>query len=670
VVANQIIARCLAGRARTAAVLAGMGLLVAALALFAAPSARATILPAVTLDGPSEEIVGFGGAAMAEDGTGGVVYLKRVEGVPHVFVARYAAGRWQPPVRVDVEQPFAASTPCIGAANNGQLVVVWATPFATIGGKPVDELLSSTLSPGSPAFGPAVIADPNVGEGAGLSPDLAMSSTGKAYLSYRVIQPPSTVNILQPGDVAESVRVARYTGERWSRLGVVNRDPEVSMRPPTAANAPAVAVGPTGNGIVVWQEPEIGSHVARIWARRLFASNLDYVMPVSAGSYNGAPINEDADAPSVAYSPLGQAEVAYRQPAGPGSPLPGPRVYLNVLSDGEAASGAEFEGAIIADPTIAGGKSATVGRPSIDIDERQSVRILYDANGRARVVEGTDKGLSGTLSLGSPFVGSTLTPAAQLTSASVVGPEGGGVSAWPSADRHGIPGVAVREDYADGAVQTGLVSGGTGGPIGELAVGRSGLGDGIVAFQQGPLGNASIVASQVSATPAHFVVTAPKGWIRPRSASIAWEPADSANGPVTYAVILDGHALPTPQGSLAMRIDPRYLPSGIHTLQVLATDRYGQATLSAPLKLRIDASPPIVKVTRTGGGTELSVRLIDPQSGVRSGSVSISFGDGAHAKGHARARHRYRHGGTFTLVIHVSDALGNSRVIRETVRVR
>ena len=26
---------------------------------------------------------------MAEDGTGGVAYLKRVGGVPHVFVARY-----------------------------------------------------------------------------------------------------------------------------------------------------------------------------------------------------------------------------------------------------------------------------------------------------------------------------------------------------------------------------------------------------------------------------------------------------------------------------------------------------------------------------------------------------------------------------------------------------
>jgi hypothetical protein len=89
---------------------------VGGLIVFTAPSG-AVILPAVTLDGPSEEIVGFGGVAMAEDGTGGVVYLKRVEGVAHLFVARYVEGHWLTPVRVDTAQPFAASWPTIGAAD-------------------------------------------------------------------------------------------------------------------------------------------------------------------------------------------------------------------------------------------------------------------------------------------------------------------------------------------------------------------------------------------------------------------------------------------------------------------------------------------------------------------------------------------------------------------------
>ena len=58
-------------------------------------------------------------------------------------------------------------------------------------------------------------------------------------------------------------------------------------------------------------------------------------------------------------------------------------------------------------------------------------------------------------------------------------------------DAQGRPGVGVREDFPNGAVQTALLSGGAGGPIGEIAVGRSGLGDGLVAFQQGPIGDES-----------------------------------------------------------------------------------------------------------------------------------------------------------------------------------
>ena len=150
----------------------------------------------------------------------------------------------------------------------------------------------------------------------GTSPDLAVSSTGQADVVYRVVYDTTVgVSQLRPGDVPESVRVAHFDGLRWSNLGTINRDPAVGMRPPTPTNAPQVAIGPTGNGVVVWQEPDIEG-VARIWARRIFGSAIDYVMPVSAETYDGAPITDDADAPSVAFSRLGQAEVAYRQAAG------------------------------------------------------------------------------------------------------------------------------------------------------------------------------------------------------------------------------------------------------------------------------------------------------------------------------------------------------------------
>src|SRR6185312_664224 len=156
---------------------------------------------------------------------------------------------------------------------------------------------------------------------------------------------------LRPGDVIEDVRVAHYNGETWSLLGAINRNSGISMRPPTAANAPHVAVGQTGNGVVVWQEPD-NDGVARIWARRLFSSSVDYVLPVSATTYGGGPIGDDADAPTVAISRLGQAEVAYRQNVTAGSPLPGPRIYLNTLPDGESADGSRFAGAAIVDQSV------------------------------------------------------------------------------------------------------------------------------------------------------------------------------------------------------------------------------------------------------------------------------------------------------------------------------
>jgi hypothetical protein len=393
-------------------------------------------------------------------------------------------------------------------------------------------------------------------------------------------------------------------------------------------------------------------------------------MPVSATTFAGAAIQQDADAPSVALTRLGQAEVAYRQAAGPGSPLPGPRIFLNDLPNGEATSGAEFAGASIADSAVSGGNAAAVGRPSVDVDEKESLRLLYDSNGTPRVVEGTDLGLSGTLSLGPPFVGSELAAADELPAASVMNPEGGGLSAWPSADPAGHAALAVREDFPSGAVQTALVSGGAGGPIDELAVGRSGLGDGVVAFQQGPIGNAAIVAASVSAPPSTFVVNVPKGWIKPLQAMISWQPAASANGPVSYSVVLDGHPLPTPAGAFALAIEPRELGQGVHEVQVLATDAYGQATLTPPSKLKIDSRPPTVKITSAMGGYGVTIRVSDAQSGVATHAVSVSFGDGERASGRSLLHHRYAHAGVYTIVVRVRDKLGNGGVVRQLVSIR
>ena len=642
------------------------GLVLAVLAAGAAP-AGAVILPAQTIAGPSQEIVGFGGVAMASDGTGGLVFLQRVDGVPHVFVSRFAAGRWSAAIRVDTEEPFAANWPRIGAAEGGELIVTWATQYALSPppeGKPQYEMLGAELGPSGEGFGRAILIDKDIHEATGTNPELAVSPTGYADLVYRVVEQSRTgVVELHHGDVTESVRAAHFDGTRWTNLGAINRNGTVGMRPPTEANAPRIAIGPQGNGIVAWQEPELNG-VARIWARRLFGSTLDYVMPVSASTYNGAPITTDADAPSVAVDWLGQADVAYRQTAGPGSPLPGPRIFINVLPSGESTSGAEFTGAFIADNAVAGGQAGSVGPPSIDIDEKEDLRLLYDANGIPRVVEGDDHGLTGTLSPGPPFAG------AEIAAASVMNPEGGGVSAWPSANAQGAPEVGVREDFPTGAAQTGLLGGGAGGEVAELGVGRSSLGDGLVAWRQGPLGNAAIVASAVTAPPAELLFSVPKSWVKPSQAIVSWQPAVSADGPLRYTVVLDGRKQATPANVSKLRIDPLGLSSGRHTAQLLVTDIDGQSTLSKPSRLLIDGAAPIVSIVHAQHDHGVRVRVRDPYTAIDLHDVTVGFGDGHSARGHNRFTHRYAHAGVYQVVVHVRDKLGNTGVVRRPVSVR
>ena len=230
--------------------------------------------------------------------------------------------------------------------------------------------------------------------------------------------------------------------------------------------------------------------------------------------------------------------------------------------------------------------------------------------------------------------------------------------------------MAVREDFPSEAVQTGLVSGGAGGPIGGLAVGRSGLGDGLVAFQQGPLGNAAIVATQATAPPTELVLDVPKGVVKPSQAVVTWQPAVSADGPLRYTVVLDGQRQATPANASSLRLDPLGLAPGRHRVQLLATDINGQSTLSSPSTLLTDGVAPTVTIARARRGYGVSVRVRDLYTGIDTHDVTVSFGDGHSARGRKLFVHRYRHKGVYQVVVHVRDKLGNTGVVRRLVSAR
>src|SRR5262249_30748868 len=161
------------------------------------------------------------------------------------------------------------------AGPGGELLVVWVTQVATVKNKIRFGLFAARLGRGGQGFRRSEVVDANVGEGVGVDPSVSGTRPGRAIVAYRV----TTLNLnqntanrtavqLRPGDVMAEFRLARLKGERWARLGAINRNPESSVRAPSEANGPRVVTNLEGAAAVAWQEPD-QSGAARIWLRRV-----------------------------------------------------------------------------------------------------------------------------------------------------------------------------------------------------------------------------------------------------------------------------------------------------------------------------------------------------------------------------------------------------------------
>jgi hypothetical protein len=640
-------------------------LLGALLAVGAVP-ARALITPPATVDGPSSQILNFGGVSMASDGTGGLVYVKAVEGIPHVFASRYLDNHWGEPIRVDWDQPYAAGQPQISAGPRGQLLVVWVTEVATVHGSVQYGVFSARIGTGGSGFGPSLVVDPNVGEGLGVDPSLSAASPGKAIVAYRAITysfKPGTFSTavqLRPGDVMADIRVARLNGERWSRLGAINRNPEASMRSPSAANGPRVGSGLDGGAVVAWQEPD-QTGTARIWMRRIFGTTPGPVLQASPSNWEKAPVSADADAFSLAVTPYAGAQVAFRIGAAAGSALGG-RLLVNSLPPNFSTTAGTLNG-----PQLADGGSLPAGPPDVvaaeTSDKNTVTRIGFLSGSQLRQMQGSGGGVAPLALPPGP------TAVAGGEPVTAVDPEGGGLVAYPALDSAGLPAVAVRQEFRSGAAQTGVISGGQGGPVAELSIGRSGAGDGLIGFRQGEAGRYAIVAERASAPPASFRVKPPKGWQRPNAIELRWQAAQSTAGGVRYSVLLDGRAVKRGLRRRSIRLRPALLGNGVVPVQVQAGDSLGQQLLSNRAKLHVDGRRPVVKV-RVGKADVVVVKLTDADSGLVAKAGRISFGDGARERGGSKFVHAYTRPGRYTVVVRARDQVGNRLWRRLAVRVR
>jgi hypothetical protein len=628
-----------------------------------------------TIDGPNSGGITLGNVAMAPDGTGGVVYTKSVEGRPHVFVSRYDGSNWSAPIRVDGEIPYEASEPRVAAGTGGRLLVVWVTQVATLpNGEIRHGLYSATLGAGSGEFGSALLVDPNIKSGTGTDPSLAGAVPGKAIVAYRVV----TNNFglleitnavqLRPGDVMADIRVARLEGDRWSRLGPINRNPAISMRPPSETNGPQVAIGATGRAVVAWQEPN-SSGAAQIEMRRVTGTTLGPVFLASPETFGGVPVTDDATAFGLSVTATDRARVVARVDGGPGSSLGGPRLFLTSLGSSSTSAGAKSVGPEEVDGATAGPPLGPIGPPSVAVTDgpgaEGAMNLVYASAGSVESV-----GVDATGKVGSPRSVGSAPAVSESPVVATVGPEGGGVVAYEAVDETGSPAVVVRQEFPEGELQTGLLYGPLGGTISELSGAGSGEGDALLAFTQGESGQSAIVGDRVSAPPENFSLTVPKKWVQPSKAEVRWLPPQSAVGGMTYELVLNGRVVRSGLTSLQITPPAALLGSGISKVRVIAVDKFGGEVLSRPTSLRVDGRAPSLRVhlNRRRGSVMLKVR--DSQSGLARGSIRATFGDGSHSRGKATIHHRYAAPGRYTIRVRARDRAGNRLLQTIPVEVR
>lgn len=639
-------------------------------ALVSPMPAKALITPPVTIAGPASDVVDFGGVAMASDGSGGVVFLKSIDGVPHVFASRFFAGSWSPPMRVDSDQPYEASQPRIAAGPGGALLVVWVTQVATVAKKVRYGLFSASIGRGGSSFRPSQLIDPEVGDGsfAGVDPSVSGTATNQATVAYRVItyrfDGSKEAAQLRPGDVLADIRVSRLRDDRWARLGAINVNQELSMRAPTTTNGPKVGAGVDGNAVVAWQESD-QTGAARIYVRRIFGTVPGPILQASPSKWDGNAVTGDADAFSLAVTPLNQARIAMRV-LGNGGQAP-TRLFLNTLPPGFSVP----SNALVGEKQVWSGTVAatSIGLPGVAAYEKGGqegkLRLGFVAGGQAHLVE-ADQG--GALIPVEQPAQPAATPGSEAATA--LDPDGGGVLAYPSTGPDGLPVVAVRQEFTSGAAQLGLLSGSQSGPIAQLRIDGSGRGDALIAFRQGEPGNFQIVAERVGAAPAGFRVKGPKGWVRPAAARLSWAPAESAVGGVRYTVLIGDRAAKRGLAKRKYRLPAGLLGNGTLSARVMATDSLGQQVLSKRLKLRVDGEAPTVRVTGPNRSGWFAVRVGDADSGLDAKATRVSFGDGVREAKGSRFKHLFTAVGRHRIVVSARDRAGNRTVRSFEVRAR
>jgi hypothetical protein len=621
---------------------------VIALALLAAGAGSAAAQQPVAaapqvIDGPSADIVRPSGLgiSIARDGTGGLVYLKQVAGVPHVFVSELTGGTFQAPVQVD-QGLGASSQPVIAAGSGGLLLIAFIS--------------GGTLYVADRTSGSSALAGPSALVAGASSPAISIANTGKAYLAF-------TAANAQGGD---DVRVAYFNTTSWVvapiALSVSGTDGAG-----TGAGRPAVAAAGDGVGIVAWGE------AGHILARKTWGTNVSVATEHADAALPGCSLLS-ADQPAVGTEGNSSfADIAFRELLSCGSGgSQQSRVVMNRLRGSlplgvvpvDGLSTSSQEGA--ADPQITMGE---YGHGWITSSGTSSNGLFATALGDDGAVWGFT-GVNSAAELAAP---DGVPATAGLFSNLITWQQTPGSAAQPE----------IRMRYAPAGGTLGpeiVLSSPALGPTDAdngLAGGGDVAGDCAVAWLQGAPGATQVVAAQLYQAPAPFGPIGPPRYQRLSKPPLSWSQSSEPWGPITYTVTLDGNQIARTTATSV--VVPSVLPDGPHTFFVTASNPVGQTAQTRTATVFVDTIPPVAQITLQGAalgtatlvGHALDTFLTysdlpppgDPAtdaSGVAS--AVINWGDTTSTQLHPgwhRSFHTYTAPGIYTITAVVTDRAGN-----------
>jgi hypothetical protein len=634
-------------RARTTSLAVAAALITAALitailvpALANAQSPEAG--PPTTIDGPSPDIVALNGLSVARDGTGGLVYLKKVQGVQRAFVSRLINGVFQPPEQLDATLPGASSQPVIAAGNGGVVLA----GFINAGELYVVDRLSAT----SPATGPIPLA-------AGASnPSISMSNFGKAYLSFTTA-----------GKGGHDVHAAFYETGAWG-VEPTPLDADPNDDAGTGNGRSDVTTAGDGIGIVAWGE------AGHVYTRRV-------------GGTSASVVFEQADVPNL----NGWNETTSDQPSlGAG----GDSSYVTVAFRETFASGAQHQSRVLVRrlrgsqyDTLAGADGLSTPGTSGGVQPNAAVTEY----GRGFVTAARDDtNQVFAMTLGSNDSPGPVAQVDSLTNATAPDavPALAGLFTTLIAWQHdpggsGVPEVRLRYSPSGNGLGPELVMsdaslGATDADRGLVAGGDTN-GNALAAWIQGSGASTRIVARQLYVPPGSFSPTTTLQYTRSRLPLLSWSAARDQWGPVQYSVALDGAPI-AQTGATTTRV-PLALADGPHTWSVTASNPAGLTRTTSEATVWVDTVAPVITLGLSGT-KQVDLKLkahvtytdAPPPEPRRAASgvsaVEIKWGDGSRFHIAHWSEHAFKRAGRYTITVIVKDAAGNRSTLTKVIQIK